>query len=156
MQSYEYGPLDVGPAIGFQVPTTHRRIRPPPRKVTALEALPPLNTEVAAEITRRVKVREQAQFLAAIREAKEKESERQRRANRAMPMRIPPCLALVPTTYSAEDLEAALLSAPELTPLTRPKCKQLQTQPSQLLGLPGNHSEVHKQIQVRWAAELTS
>ena len=60
MQSYEYGPLDIGPAIGFQVPTSYRQIRAPPRKVTALEKLPPLSPEVAAEIARQVKVRKQA------------------------------------------------------------------------------------------------
>lgn len=60
MQSYEYGPLDIGPAIGFQVPTSYRQIRAPPWKVTALEKLPSLSPEVAAEIARQVKVRKQA------------------------------------------------------------------------------------------------
>lgn len=83
MQSYDYGPLDIGPAIGFQVPTTHRRIRAPPRKVTVLETLPPLSLEVAVEVTHPVKVREQAELLAAIREAQEEVPKRQKRANRA-------------------------------------------------------------------------
>ena len=106
MQSYEYGPLEI-PAIGFQTPTTHRRVRAPPRKVTTLESLPSLSSKVAAEIARRVKIREQAEVFAAIREAQEKESECQRRANRAKELRAPPYLAHVPMAFDAEDLEAA-------------------------------------------------
>lgn len=52
MQSYEYGPLDIGPAIGFNVPTSYRQIRAPPRKVTALEKLPPRSPEVVVGIAR--------------------------------------------------------------------------------------------------------
>ena len=84
MQSYEYSLLDIGPAIGFQVPTTYREICAPSRKITALERLPALSAEVAAEIARRAKVRKEADLLVAIREAHEKHSERQRRSNRAI------------------------------------------------------------------------
>lgn len=90
MQSYEYRPLDTTPAIGFQAPTSYRRVRAPPRKVTDLEGLPSLSSEVAAEIALKLKVREQARVLAEIREAQEKEYEDQRRANRAAQMRVPP------------------------------------------------------------------
>ena len=77
MQSYQYSLLDIGPAIGFQVPTTYQGIRTLPRKITALERLPALSAEVAAEIARRVKVREEANVIVAIREAHKKQPERQ-------------------------------------------------------------------------------
>ncbi|KAF6234376.1 hypothetical protein HO173_007409 [Letharia columbiana] len=157
MQSYEYGPLDIGPAIGFQAPTTHRRIRAPPRKVTDLESLPPLSSEVAAEIARRVKVREQAGVFAGIREAQEKESENQRRANRAAQLRVPPYVAHILTSYSAEDIEAALLSEPPQGPLIRPERKQLRAQRDRYLGQAGNHAgDTLKQGHVRWAPEPAS
>lgn len=154
MQSYAYGPLNIGPAIGFQAPTTHRRVRAPPRKVTDLESLPPLSSELAAEIARRVNVREQAAALAEVREAQEKESEGRRRANRAAQINMPAYVAHISTTYSAEELEAALLSEPPPTPLTRPKPKQPRTQPDQYLGQAGHHAgDVTKQGHVRWAPE---
>ena len=146
MQSYEYDPLEIGPAIGFQAPTTHHRVRAPPRKVTDLESLPPMSSEVAAEITLRVKFREQAGILAGIREAQEKESEKQRRANRAARMRVPPYVAHVAIPYNAEELEAALVSEPPPTPLIRPDPKQL--------GHVGHHpGHALKQGHVRWAPE---
>lgn len=155
MQSYEYGPLDIGPPIGFQAPKTHRRICAPPRKVTDLETLPPLSSEVAAEIARRAKFREQAGILAEIRVAQEKESEGRRRADRAAQMRVPPHVAHIPTSYSAEDLEdleAALLSEPLPTPPIRLNRKQLRTQPDQHLRKTGHHaSDALKQGHVRWA-----
>lgn len=98
MQSYEYFPLEIGPAIGFQAPTTRRQVRFPPRKMTALESLPPLSPDIAAEIARRVKVREQTDILGAIRKAEAKESERYRRANRATQLKLPPCLAPIPAS----------------------------------------------------------
>lgn len=154
MQSYAYGPLDIGPAIGFQAPTTHRRVRAPPRKVTDLESLPPLSSEVAAEISRRVNVREQAAVFAEIREAQEKELEGQRRANRAAKMNIPPYLPHISTSYSAEELEAALVLEPSPTPLIRPKLKQPCIQPDQHLGQPGHlPGDVAKQRRIRWAPE---
>ena len=152
MQSYEYDPLDIGPPIGFQAPKTHGRIRAPPRKVTDLESLPPLSSEVAAEIARKAKVREQAGILAEIRVAQEKESEGRRRADRAAQMRLPSHVAHIPTSCSAEDLEAALLSEPPPTPPIRPKRKQLRTQRDQHLRQTGHHaSNALKQGHVRWA-----
>ena len=151
MQSYEYRPLDIGPAIGFQAPIIHRRVRAPPRKVTDLESLPPLS-EVAAEIARRVKIQEQAAVLAEIREAQERESERQRRANRAAQLRFQSYVAPLSSSHSAEDLEAAHLSEPPPTPLVRPKLTQLETQPDQHLGQAGHHpSNALKPGHVRWA-----
>ena len=147
MQSYDYGPLGINP-IGFQAPTTHRRVRAPPRKVTDLESLPSLSSKVAAEIARRVHHREQAAVLAEIREAQEKESEGQRRANRAAQMKVPAYVAHISTTYRAEELEAALVSKPPPTPLTRQKAKQPRTQPDQRLG------QLGQQGRVRWAPEL--
>ncbi|CAD6593976.1 MAG: hypothetical protein ASARMPREDX12_007886 [Alectoria sarmentosa] len=156
MQSYAYGPLDVGPAIGFQAPRTHRRVRAPTRKVTDLESLPPLSSEVAAVTARRVKVREQAGILAGIREAQAKDSEAQRRANRAAQMKIPPYVAHISTSYSAKDLEAALLTEPPLTPLIRLKRKPLQTQPDQQLGQTGHQAgDTPKQGRVRCAPKPT-
>ncbi|CAF9913774.1 MAG: hypothetical protein ALECFALPRED_009067, partial [Alectoria fallacina] len=99
MQSYAYGPLDIGPAIGFQAPRNHRRICAPPRKVNDLESLPPLSSEVVADIARRMKVREQAGILAGIRKAQAKDSEARRRANRAAQMKIPPYVAHISTPY---------------------------------------------------------
>lgn len=124
MQSYEYGPLDIGPAIGFQVPTTHCQVRAPLRKVTALEKLPPLSPEVAAEIARQAKARKQAEILAAIRNAREKDSKRQRRANRTMQTRLPPYPAHSLVTCSAKDLEAIFQSEP--SPKTSPTTKNKQ------------------------------
>ena len=66
MQSYEYSLHDTGPAIGFQVPTTYREIRAPARRITELERLSALSAEVAAEVARRVKIREEVDVLVAI------------------------------------------------------------------------------------------
>lgn len=149
MQSYEYGPLDLGSAIGFQANTTHRRIRAPPRKVTNLESLPSLSSEVAAEIGRRVQIQEQAGVLAEIREAKERESERQRRASRPARMRLLSYVAPTFSSYSAEDLEAGHLSEPPPTPLIRPVRAQLRKMPDQQAG---HHAgDILKQGHVRWA-----
>ena len=154
MESYEYDPLNTGPAIGFQPPTTHRRVRRPPRKVTDLEGLPSLSSKVAAEITRSVKVREQACVLAEIREAREQEHEDQRRANRAAQIQVPPYVAHVLTSYSAEDLEDAVLSEPPPTPLIRSERKTLQTQPNQHQEQAGHHAgDEPKQGHVRWGPE---
>lgn len=98
MQSYKYSPLDVGPAIGFQAPTTHRRVRAPPRKVTDLEKLPPLSSGKAAEIARRVEARERAGMLAKIREAQGKKSEGQKRAGRVAQTRLPSYVAHIPAS----------------------------------------------------------
>lgn len=150
MQSYDYGPLDIGPAIGFQVPTIHQRIRAPPRKVTVLETLPPLSPEVVAEVTHPVKVREQAELLAAIREAQEEVPKRQKKANRAKQTKVPPYLIHVPTPCIVEYFEAALSLKPQPTTLTRPKCTQLRIQCGQSLRRAGHHAGgVHKQVQVR-------
>lgn len=153
MQSYEYRPLDIGPAIGFQAPVNHCRVRAPPRKVTDLESLPPLS-EVAAEIAQRVRIQEQAAVLAEIREAQERESERQRRANRAAQLRFQSHVAPLSSSHSAEDLEAVHLSEPPPTPLVPPKCAQFETQTDQHLGRAGHHtSDAPKQGHVRWATK---
>ena len=152
MQSYEYDPLDIGPAIGFQAPITNRRVRAPPRKVTDLENLPSLSSAVAAEITRRKKVRQQVGIVAEIRKAQEKVSEGQRRANRALQTRVPPYVALVLTSYGAENFEAALLSDPPPTPLIPPNRKQLRTEPDQQMSQAGHGADdAPKQAHVHWA-----
>lgn len=154
MQSYEYDPLKIGSAIGFQASAIHRRVRAPPRKVTDLESLPPLSSEVAADFARRQKSREQAGILAEVREAHEKDSENRRRASRAAQMRVPPYVAHIAISYSAGDLEAALLSEPPPTPLIPPKPKQFVVQPDQHLGQVGHHAgDALKQEHVRWAPE---
>ncbi|CAF9935617.1 hypothetical protein IMSHALPRED_010289 [Imshaugia aleurites] len=154
MQSYQYSPLDLGPAIGFRAPTTKYRVRVPPRKVTDLEKLPPLTSEVAAEVTRNFKVRERAGILAEIRAAREKESEVQRRASRVAQMRVPSYEAQISVVFCAKDLEAALLSEPPPTPLTRRERKHLRTQPKQYLGPTAHHvGDALEQRHVRWALE---
>ena len=154
MESYEYGSLNTGPAIGFQPSTTHRQVRRPPRKVTDLEGLPSLSSKVAAEITRSVNIREQARILAEIREAREQEHEDQRRAKRAAQIQVPPYVAHVLTSYSAEDLEDAVLSEPPPTPLIRPERKTLQTQPNQHQEQARHHaSDKPKPGHVRWGPE---
>lgn len=154
MQSYEYGPLDIGPAIGFQAPTNYRRVRAPPRKVTELENLPSLSSAVAAEIARTKYIRDQAGILARIRKAQEKESEGKRRANRAVRTRVPPYVAHVPTSYNAEDPDAALLSDSPPTPLIRPKSKHLRTQSDQHMGQARHRAD--DQGHVRWTPKPTS
>ena len=154
MESYQYGPLNIGPAIGFRPSTTHRRVRRPPRKITDLERLPSLSSKVAAEITRSVNVREQARVLAEIREAREQEHEDQRRANRAAQIQVPPYVAHVLTSYNAEDLEDAVLSEPPPTPLMRPERKPLPTHPNQHQDQAGHQSgDDPKQGHVRWGPE---
>ena len=154
MQSYEYSLLDIGPAIGFQVPIIYREICAPSRKITALERLPALSAEVASEIAIRAKVRKEADLLVAIREAHEKHSERQRRSKRAMRKRVPPCLARPATSHCAEGLEAAILPKPQATTLTQSGCKPSRTEPDQHLGQSGHHAaKVHKRVHVRWAPE---
>ena len=154
MESYQYGPLNTGPAIGFRPSTTHRQVRRPPRKITDLERLPSLSSKVAAEITRSVSVREQARILAEIREAREQEHEDQRRANRAAQIPVPPYVAHVLTSYSAEDLEDAVLSEPPPSPLMRPKHKPLPTHPNQHQDQAGHQSaDEPKQGHIRWGPE---
>ena len=151
MQSYEYDPFDIGP-IGFQAPTTHRRVRAPPRKVTDLENLPPLSSELAADITRRARIQEQAGILAGIREAEAKEFEGRRRASRAAQMRVSHLVTHIPASYSAENLEAVFQSEPPPTPPTRSRHKQLRTQPDRHLRQAGHHiGNAVKQGHVRWA-----
>ncbi|KAM0799716.1 hypothetical protein BDR22DRAFT_890006 [Usnea florida] len=154
MESYQYGPLNTGPAIGFRPSTNRRRVRRPPRKITDLERLPSLSSKVAAEITRSVNVREQARILAEIREAREQEHEDQRRANRAAQIQVPPYVAHVLTSYSAEDLEEAAQSEPPPTPLMRPERKTLPTQPNQYRDPAGHQpGDESKQGHVRWGPE---
>ena len=154
MESYQYGPLNTGPAIGFRPSTPHRRVRRPPRKITDLERLPSLSSRVAAEITRSVNVREQARILAEVREAREQEHEDQRRANRAAQIQVPPYVPHVLTSYSAEDLEDAVLSEPPPTPFMRPERKPLSTQPNQHQEQGGHQSgDEPKQGHVRWGPE---
>ena len=154
MQPCEYSVLDIDPAIGFQVPTTCREIRAPSRELTALDRLPALSGEVAAEIARRVKVPEETDVLVAIREAHEKQSERHRRSNRAMQMRVPSYFARVATSHCPEGLEAARLSKLLVTTHTQSGCNQSRTEPDQHLGRSGHHAaEVHKQVGVWWAPE---
>ena len=157
MESYQYDSLNTGPAIGFQPSTNRGRICRPPRKITDLERLPSLSSKLAAEITRSVNVREQARILAEIREVREKEHEDQRRANRAAQIQVPPYVAHVLTSYSAEDLEDAALSEPPPTPLMRPERKPLPTQPNQHQEQAGHQSGGEpKQVHVRWGPEPSS
>lgn len=77
------------PAIDFKSPPPIEKFAYPHGKSLPWERLPALSAEVAAEIGRRVKVREESNVLEAIQEAHEEQSSRQRRSNRAMQMRVP-------------------------------------------------------------------
>lgn len=155
MQSYDYSDMNTRCGIGFQHHQPSCRTRRPARKINDLEKLPPLNSNVAAEINSRNKVLEQAAIFAKIRQKQEVCIEQQRRANRAPHQQLPP-FVLQLGTWSKDRGSRAELSTPQvtsqITPSASPNSRRLQA--------PGHRPERSNlasdapQRHVRWAPNL--
>jgi len=143
MQSYDYGCPDINPHIGFNPHRNKGGARMPVRKAVDLEKLPPLSSQLVAEITHENEVHMQAAMFAKIRSEREAHAELQRRVNRAPQHQAPSFKMRIGPLYARNGSQSDA-PTPPITPAESPTDQiQPNTQRSKELQVYDTHQERH-------------
>lgn len=155
-QCFDYRRSDSLHQIGFQEPEYCFQASPPARKVTNLERLPPLNAEVAAEISQHNRKLKQAEAYHRIKEQQQRQDEQRRRAETA---RKYPMTQFIPNLgIHRRGKAVAVVTLPE--PKVKPSTTSTDTADGQARIKPSDSEAITevgtsaKQKRIRWASNV--